>query len=185
MATPTPVAQTPTAVAVNTQPPVETPAVIQPHVERTPPPAARTPQALADEFSLKREGFFAEISDRKLNALDAPEATKNLRKADDLLRMKNYDEALRYVEVAILDVQAVRMNEAFITAKLRRVEARVEAMRPVLGKPAEKKAADALKAANELFLKNSFRPANAILYELELLLDRKAADAAPRKAPAR
>lgn len=188
LATPTPtpvaVAQTPTAVAV-TQAPIETPAVIQPHVERTPPPVARTAQALADEFSLKREGFLAEIADRKLNALDVPEATKNLRKADDLLRMKNYDEALRYVEVAILDVQAVRMNEPFITQKLRRVEARVEAMRPVLGKPAEKKAADALKAANEFFLKNSFRPANAVLYELELVLDRKAAETTPRKPPAR
>lgn len=180
--TPTPVAvEIPTKVAVapDTQP-EETPATIQPRVERTPPPPARTPEMLAEEFALKREGFLATLAESKFNLLDVPEAAKNVRKADDLLRVKNYDEALRYVEVAILEAQSVRLNEAFITAKLRRVESRVDAMRPTLGKPAEKKADEALKKANTAFMENKFRISNLALYELEQLLDRRSPET-PRK----
>ena len=185
--TPTPVAvETPTrvAVAVATPDAVETAASLQPRVERTPPPPARTAEALIEEFGLKREGYFATLSEAKLNALDVPEAARNVRKADDLFRAKNYDEALRYVEVAVLDAQSIRVNEAFITHKLRRVEDRVDSMRPSLGKIAENKANDALGRANQAFLNNSFRVANAILYDLELTLDRRASDA-PRKLPGR
>jgi len=174
----TPVAvETPTTVAVaatDTEIPAETPAVMQPRVERTPPPPLRTAAVLAAEFALEREGYLSTLAEAKLHPLDVPEATMNLRKADDLLRAKNPDEALRYLQVAKLDVQSIRMNEDFVGRKLKRVEARVDALRPTLGKPAERKADELLDKADSSFMNNSFRATNATLYELEQALDRRA-----------
>lgn len=187
-ATPLPLIATPIAVqtptqfqtnvavaAVSAETPIatETPAVMQPRVERTPVPPVRTPQALADEYNTKREGFLAELASAKLHPLDVPSAYENFRRADDFLRARNYDEALRYVEVALYMAKEVRINEAFVTAKFNRVDARVNASRPKLTVAEQERAAKMLKRAYEIFPTTAWKQTNAVLYDIDLLLDRK------------
>ena len=189
-ATPLPVVATPTPLAVRadaleepTRVPVETPAIAQPRVERTPIPPARTPQALAEDFALRREGFLASLANSKLHPLDVPDAYNSFRRADDFARAKNYDEALRYVEVAQLEAQSVKIGEPFILQKFKRVEGRLEAARPTMTPAQLNRSQKAMAKANAAFLTNSFRQSNAILYEMDQLLDQRAKAAVPRTPP--
>lgn len=175
LATPTPLAVARTEVPVEpTRMPVETPAVAQPRVERTPPAAARSSEALMEDFLLRREGFLASLAEAKLHPLDVPAAYGNFRRADDFYRAKNYDEALRYVEVALLEAQSVKIGEPFILAKFKRIEGRLEAARPKMTAQQQDRAQKAMARAHSAFLTNSFRQSNAILYEVDQLVDRRA-----------
>lgn len=178
LATPTPLAVAPTEVAAApTRMPVETPAFAQPRVERTPVAVARSPEALAEEYMLRREGFLASLADAKLHPLDVPAAYNSFRRADDFYRAKNYDEAMRYVEVALLEAQSVKIGEPFILQKFKRIEGRLEAARPKMGAQLQERTQKGMARAHAAFLTNSFRLSNTILYEVEQALDRRMKDA--------
>lgn len=190
-ATPLPIAATPTPVAVMATPDLastggETPAAvvtavaIQTRVPRTPLPVARTAEQLAEEVALERESFFATLADAKLHPLDVPEAMESLRRSDDFVRAKNYDEALRYADVAVRQAQSVKISEPFIEKKFKRVEARFEAARPSLKPGGIDTGQKALARAQQAFLSNNFRQANAVLYDVDVLLDRRNAKDATR-----
>lgn len=185
-ATPLPVTPTPLAVRTDapiapTRAPVETPVVAQPRVDRTPAPAARTAEALAEDFALRREGFLTTLAENKLHPQDIPGAYGSLRRADDLFRAKNYDEALRYLEVALLEARSVKIGEPFVLEKFKRVERRIEATRAKMSPRQQERAQKALAKAHAAFLTNSFRQANAVLYEVDEMLDRTRSAEAPRK----
>jgi hypothetical protein len=184
LATPTPLALAPTQAAVDpTRVPIETPAVIQPRVERTPIPAARSPESFVEDYMLRRESFLSSLADAKLHPLDVPAAYDSFRRAEDFLRAKNYDEALRYVEVASLEVQSVKIGEPFILQKFKRIEGRLEAARPRMTAQELDRTQKSMAKAHSAFLTNSFRLSNTILYEVDQALDRHAKAEAPKTPP--
>lgn len=172
-------APVPAAVATADDPPattevtaLQTPVAVQTRVPRTPIPAPRTPEALAADYTLRREGFLATMAERRLGAADVSEGWSAYRRADDFFRQRNFDEALRYIEVATLEARSTRIGEPFLSKKFTRVESRIAA---ATLSAAEKAAVSRrISQANQAFLNNQFDRANRILYEIEQGLDARA-----------
>lgn len=163
-------AVTPPAAAGETPPsPNGKPVGLQTHAPRTPAPPQRTPEALAADYRLRREGFLATMAERRLGPADLADGWRAYRRADDFFRQRNFDEALRSIETAALDAQSLKIGESFLSKKFTRVDARIAAMK--LPPAAQNRVSKRMAAANQAFLNNQFEKANRILYEVEQALD--------------
>lgn len=180
--TPVPATPTPTQVAVAT---AEQTATAAP---ATPPPVVVAPSTpapavdVASTYAVKRESVGAAMAERRLHELDVPDALTALNRSDEFARQKNFDQALRYAEVALQTVRNATVNEAFVNKKFTRVERRVLAVETRLSRPEMDALRKQLGTAQNEFLANRLKRANEILYAIEQKVDlaAKASARAPR-----
>ena len=170
-----PLPATPAIAAVQATPQAgpDRTAVAAPSRAPTRAPAAQS--ATANEVAVRRDGFTALLRDEHLHALDVPSAWESFRRAEEAERAKDYDEALRLIEVAILDARRVKVDERFLQKKFERVEKRIEEIRGSLSRRDQAIVSRRMAQAHQHFLSNAFRSTNRDLYEVELAIEQRRA----------
>lgn len=135
-----------------------------------PPPAT---EEQAAEYASRRVRFLEALDEARFHPGDVAEAWQAYLRSADLFRARRYDEALHDLEAATHGVRDVKVGEPFVLEKFKRVEKRIESLRPRLSANDQAKISRRMAAAHEAFLNNAFKRSNAILYEVERQLDER------------